>query len=72
MDLHPKFNVDGTLERCKARLVAQGFTESHSIDYFNTFAPYAKLNTICVLVALAALQNREFLQYDVKNAFFPW
>ena len=65
----PKFNVDRTLERRKACLVVWGFTQSYGIDYFDTFAPVAKINTISVLVALATLQNWEVLQYDVKNAF---
>ncbi|KAM0978922.1 hypothetical protein ACFX2C_014844 [Malus domestica] len=41
-----KFYSDGTLERHKARLVAHGFTQTFGIDYKETFASVAKMNTI--------------------------
>lgn len=49
-----KLNFDGLVERYKARLVAQGFTQTFSIDQSKTFSLVAKLNTVRVLLSLTA------------------
>ena len=41
-----KLNVDGGVEKYKARLVAQGFSEQPGIDYNETFVPVTRLDTI--------------------------
>lgn len=49
-----KYNSNDLIERYKARLVAKGFTQTLSIDYQDMFFLAAKLNTIQILLYLAA------------------
>ena len=49
-----KYNSDGSLERYKARLMTKGLTQTYSIDYLETFAQVAKLNTMRVLLSIVA------------------
>ena len=57
-----KQNTDGTVNRHKARLVAQGFSQVHGIDYSEVFSPVAKFATIRALLAFANIQDLEIHQ----------
>lgn len=64
-----KYNPDGSVNRYKARLVAQRFTQSYGVSYEETFAPVAKLNSVRVLLSIAANLDWALHQLDIKNAF---
>ena len=50
-------------------LFRSGYTQTYGVDYQETFAPVAKMNTVRILLSLTAHYNWQLLQYDVKNAF---
>ena len=59
----------GNVIRRKARLVAQGFSQVPGVDYFDTFAPVAKLASIRTVLAIAAQSDMEMEQIDIKGAY---
>ena len=64
-----KFVADGSVDKYKARLVAKGFSQVPGIDYTETFAPVAKMNSIRLTLAIVAAQGWVVHQMDVKSAF---
>ncbi|KAM1023651.1 hypothetical protein ACFX2A_045494 [Malus domestica] len=64
-----KKNPDGSVSRYKARLVAQGFSQEHDIDYLDTFSPMVRHTTVRIVLALAATNHWQLRQLDIKNAF---
>ena len=62
-------NADGTLERYKARLVAQGCTQIFGLDYEETFSPVVRFESIRCLLAMATQHKLCLHQMDVSTAF---
>jgi hypothetical protein len=62
-----KYASDGSVERHKARLLSKGFSQVEGIDYNETFSPVAKMNSIFLVLALAASHKWEVHQMDVKD-----
>ncbi|MBW0509460.1 hypothetical protein O181_049175, partial [Austropuccinia psidii MF-1] len=82
VDLDPKFKLIGTtwvfkvkkdhlggITEHKARLCAQGFTQSAGIDFGQTYSPTGRLNSLRSLIAFASSRRLEFHQVDIKSAF---
>ena len=65
-----KVKPDGTLDRYKACLVAQGYEQEYGINYEETFAPVAKMTIVRTLLAIASCKQWSLYQLYVKNAFF--
>lgn len=64
-----KIGADGTTERHKARLVAQGYSQQHGLDYDETFSPVVRTESVRTVIALAAKDNMLLHQMDVTTAF---
>jgi hypothetical protein len=64
-----KRKSDGSIDRYKARLVAQGYTQQAGIDFNDTYAPVAKFATIRLMLALVAHHDLELHQMDVETAY---
>lgn len=59
----------GAVEKYKSRIVAKGFMQQEGVDYHDVFAPGSSLTTLRMLLSIAADQDLELHQLDVKTAF---
>nr|GEU69633.1 retrovirus-related Pol polyprotein from transposon TNT 1-94 [Tanacetum cinerariifolium] len=64
-----KLDKNGVVSRNKARLVAQGYNQQEGIDYDETYASVARLESIRILLAYACALDFKLFQMDVKSAF---
>ena len=64
-----KLDEHNTIIRNKSKLVAQGYTQVEGIDFDETFALVARLESIRILLAIASHLNFKLYQMDVKSVF---
>ena len=64
-----KKDAKGKVIKWKAWLVARGFTQVYGVDYFETFAPVARLTSVRSILAIAARNNWEIYMFDFHSAY---
>ncbi|KAK8937447.1 hypothetical protein KSP39_PZI012254 [Platanthera zijinensis] len=64
-----KKNKDGGVEKHKARLVVKGYRQVQGVNYDEVFAPVARIDTIRLIIALAAHHGWKIMQMDVVSAY---
>ncbi|GJR35941.1 retrovirus-related pol polyprotein from transposon TNT 1-94 [Tanacetum coccineum] len=64
-----KLDENGVVSRNKARLVAQGYNQQEGINYDETYAPVARLESIRILLVYACALDFKLFQMDVKSTF---
>ncbi|PWA92889.1 zinc finger, CCHC-type [Artemisia annua] len=64
-----KRDAQGKIIRYKARLVAKGYVQEQGIDFDEVFAPVARIETVRLILALAAYHGWQVHHLDVKSAF---
>lgn len=64
-----KLNKNGEIDKHKTWLVAKGCAQQHGIDYTKVFARVARLDIVCLVIALASQKKWTIYQLDVKTAF---
>ena len=62
-------DVDGTTYKYKAWLVEKGFSQVQGVDYHETFALVAKMDSIRLVLAIVASKHREVHHMDIKSDF---
>ena len=69
MGVDNQFSTDGSPLKYKAILVAKGYSQVHGIDYNETFAPVAKMDSIRLALAIAVSKQWEVHHMYVKCDF---
>lgn len=64
-----KYDADGNFKCHKSRLVANGKSQEHGIDYDETFSPVVKPATVRYVLHVALAKDWPVHQLHVQNAF---
>ena len=69
VDLYDQVQVNWRDRSLQARLVVKGCKQKTGIDYFEVFAPVARLDTLRMITSIAANNSYKIYQMDVTSAF---
>lgn len=64
-----KYNEDDTIQKLKAGFVEKGYSQQSGIDFNETFAPIARMETIRTVLALVVQLKPKMYELDVKSTF---
>ena len=64
-----KRKADGSIEKFKARLVADGNTQKHGVDFDRIFSTVVKTTTIRLVLAIAAARDYNLTSIDIRQAY---
>jgi hypothetical protein len=64
-----KRDAQGNFDKYKARIVVRGYSQIAGLDFEETFAPVIRIESVRLLLAIAAANDLYILQIDCKNAF---
>ena len=64
-----KHNELGEIIRHKARFTPKGYQQTHGLNFFETFAPVASMDTTRTFLAIGAARNYDIHQFDIDDAF---
>ena len=61
-----KYNPDGNVQKHKVWLVVKGYAQQPAIDYFETFSPVIRMETVRIILALAAHNKWMVYQFMIS------
>jgi hypothetical protein len=64
-----KHNADSSIERFKARIIAKDYSQCPGLDYNESFAPTFRPATLCIIMAMSAVEDLELRSVDITAAF---
>ena len=54
-----KRKVDGSIDKYKVKLVIKGYKQTKGLDYFDTYSPVTRINSMRMVLTIATLRNLE-------------